>query len=120
MFSLIFIFLIYIGLYYFFDKKRRDRYNTTYGTVRMYEESRHGLLKKYCPVIMYEVNGEIYTITHYKASYFKRIIPRFRIYYLPDNPSIGHVAPTSPLIVFGVVGFCILCFYIFIFSYIFR
>ena len=111
MFSLIFIFLLYFGFYYYYDMKRRKRYNVTYGTIRMYEESRVGLLKKYRPVIIYEVNGEIYNITHYKASYFKRIIPRFRIYYLPDKPSIGYVAPTSPLIIFCVSGFIILCFY---------
>ena len=119
MFSLIFIFLLYMGLYYFYDKKRRDRYKVTYGTIRKYEES-GGILKKYRPVIMYEVNGELYTITHYKFSFFKRITPRIRLYYLADNPEISYVAPTSPLIVFGVVGFIIFCFYLFIFSYIFR
>jgi len=120
MFSLVFIFLLYFVFYYLSDKRKRKRYNVTYGTIRKYDESRSGLLKKYSPVILYEVNGEIYTIRSYKSSIFKKISPRVRVYYLPDNPEIGYIAPTSPLIVFCIVGFIIFCFYLFIFTHIFK
>ena len=119
MFSLIFIFLLYFCLYYFFDMRRRKRYNVTYGYIRKYDEYRQGLFKKYCPVITYEVNNEIYTITSYKSSIFKKINNKCRVYYLPDNPKIGYLAPTSPLIVFCVTFFIIFCFYLFIFKTIF-